>query len=48
MSGTAPLLRRVDWLADTIARHEGGDPVGVAFTEADAYVKFDAGQFLDD
>lgn len=26
----------------------GGDPVGVAFDEASAYVKFDAGQFLDD
>ena len=26
----------------------GGDPVGVAFDEAGAYVKFDAGQFLDD
>jgi phenylpropionate dioxygenase-like ring-hydroxylating dioxygenase large terminal subunit len=24
------------------------DPVGVAFTEADAYVKFDAGQYLED
>jgi phenylpropionate dioxygenase-like ring-hydroxylating dioxygenase large terminal subunit len=31
---------------DTIAK--GGDPAGVAFNEADAYVKFDAGQFLDD
>ena len=31
---------------DTIA--QGGDPAGVAFKEADAYVKFDAGQFLDD
>lgn len=26
----------------------GGDPVGVAFDEAGAYVTFDAGQFLDD
>ena len=26
----------------------GKDPVGVAFTEADAYVKFDAGQYLED
>jgi hypothetical protein len=26
----------------------GGDPVGVAFNDKDAYVKFDAGQFLDD
>ena len=26
----------------------GGDPVGIAFNEAEAYVKFDAGQFLDD
>ncbi len=26
----------------------GGDPVGVAFSEADAYVKFDAGQYLED
>jgi len=26
----------------------GGDPVGVAFDEAGAYVKFDAGQFLDE
>ncbi|MCW5745167.1 MAG: aromatic ring-hydroxylating dioxygenase subunit alpha [Alphaproteobacteria bacterium] len=30
---------------DTIAA--GGDPVGVAFSEADAYVKFDAGQYLE-
>jgi phenylpropionate dioxygenase-like ring-hydroxylating dioxygenase large terminal subunit len=27
---------------------KGGDPVGVAFDEASAYVKFDAGQFLDE
>jgi phenylpropionate dioxygenase-like ring-hydroxylating dioxygenase large terminal subunit len=26
----------------------GGDPVGVAFNEAEAYVKFDAGQYLED
>ena len=26
----------------------GADPIGVAFTEAEAYVKFDAGQFLED
>jgi hypothetical protein len=26
----------------------GGDPLGVAFTEKDAYVKFDAGQYLED
>ena len=26
----------------------GKDPVGVGFTEQDAYVKFDAGQYLDD
>ena len=26
----------------------GGDPVGVAFNEKDAYVKFDAGQYLED
>jgi hypothetical protein len=26
----------------------GKDPVGVAFTEADAYVKLDAGQYLED
>ena len=31
---------------DTVAA--GGDPVGVAFDEQSAYVKFDAGQFLDD
>ena len=31
---------------DIVAK--GGDPVGVAFDEASAYVKFDAGQFLDD
>jgi hypothetical protein len=36
------LQRQLDVLA------AGGDPVGVAFNEADAYVKFDAGQFLDD
>ena len=26
----------------------GGDPLGVAFDEAGAYVKFDAGQYLDE
>jgi phenylpropionate dioxygenase-like ring-hydroxylating dioxygenase large terminal subunit len=26
----------------------GGDPIGVAFDEAGAYVRFDAGQYLDD
>jgi hypothetical protein len=26
----------------------GGDPIGVAFDDSGAYVKFDAGQFLDD
>jgi phenylpropionate dioxygenase-like ring-hydroxylating dioxygenase large terminal subunit len=26
----------------------GGDPIGVAFSEKDAYVKFDAGQYLED
>ena len=26
----------------------GADPIGVAFTEAEAYVKFDAGQYLED
>ena len=26
----------------------GGDPIGVAFDEAGAYVKFDAGQYLDE
>ena len=31
---------------DTIAK--GGDPAGVAFDEADAYVKFDAGQYLEE
>jgi phenylpropionate dioxygenase-like ring-hydroxylating dioxygenase large terminal subunit len=31
---------------DTVAA--GGDPIGVAFTEADAYVKLDAGQYLED
>ena len=31
---------------DIVAK--GDDPVGVAFDEASAYVKFDAGQFLDD
>src|SRR5262249_61711539 len=31
---------------DTMAK--GGDPAGGGFTEADAYGKFDAGQFLDD
>jgi phenylpropionate dioxygenase-like ring-hydroxylating dioxygenase large terminal subunit len=30
---------------DTIAA--GGDPVGVAFSEEDAYVSFDAGQYLE-
>jgi phenylpropionate dioxygenase-like ring-hydroxylating dioxygenase large terminal subunit len=36
------LQRQLDIVA------QGGDPVGVAFDEAGAYVKFDAGQFLDD
>ena len=36
------LRKQVDIVA------KGGDPVGVAFDEANAYVKFDAGQFLDD
>jgi phenylpropionate dioxygenase-like ring-hydroxylating dioxygenase large terminal subunit len=36
------LRKQVDIVAS------GGDPVGVAFDEASAYVKFDAGQFLDD
>ena len=31
---------------DIVAR--GGDPAGVAFDEKDAYVKFDAGQYLDE
>ena len=31
---------------DIVAK--GGDPVGVAFDEEGAYVKFDAGQFLDE
>ena len=31
---------------ETIAK--GGDPAGVAFSEADAYVKFDAGQYLEE
>jgi phenylpropionate dioxygenase-like ring-hydroxylating dioxygenase large terminal subunit len=31
---------------DIVAK--GGDPVGVAFDEESAYVRFDAGQFLDD
>lgn len=31
---------------DIVAK--GGDPVGTAFDEKDAYVKFDAGQYLDD
>ena len=31
---------------DIVAK--GGDPVGVAFDEKDAYVKFDAGQYLDE
>jgi phenylpropionate dioxygenase-like ring-hydroxylating dioxygenase large terminal subunit len=36
------LQKQVDLVA------AGGDPVGVAFDEKTAYVKFDAGQFLDD
>jgi phenylpropionate dioxygenase-like ring-hydroxylating dioxygenase large terminal subunit len=36
------LQKQVDIVAS------GGDPIGVAFDEAGAYVKFDAGQFLDD
>ena len=31
---------------DIVAK--GGDPLGVAFDEAGAYVKFDAGQYLDE
>ncbi|MDX1889516.1 D-tagatose-bisphosphate aldolase, class II, non-catalytic subunit [Mycolicibacterium sp. 050158] len=29
MSATVPTLRRANWLADTIARHRSGDPIGV-------------------
>jgi phenylpropionate dioxygenase-like ring-hydroxylating dioxygenase large terminal subunit len=36
------LQRQLDRIA------QGGDPLGVAFSEGDAYVRFDAGQFLDD
>ncbi len=36
------LLKQLDIVAS------GGDPVGVAFDEAGAYVKFEAGQFLDE
>jgi phenylpropionate dioxygenase-like ring-hydroxylating dioxygenase large terminal subunit len=36
------LRKQVDIVAN------GGDPVGVAFDEESAYVKFDAGQFLDE
>ena len=32
--------------ADIVA--SGGDPIGVAFDEADGYVKFEAGQFLEE
>jgi hypothetical protein len=35
------LQKQVDIVAS------GGDPLGVAFDEAGAYVKFDAGQYLD-
>ena len=36
------LQRQLDAIA------QGRDPVGVAFNEADAYVKFDAGQYLEE
>ena len=36
------LQKQVDIVA------KGGDPAGVTFSEKDAYVRFDAGQFLDD
>ncbi len=29
MTSAAPALRRVDRLADTVARHKAGEPVGV-------------------
>ena len=43
--GVAMLRLLLQKQVDVVAR--GGDPVGVAFTETDAYVKFDAGQFLE-
>jgi hypothetical protein len=36
------LQRQVDAVA------AGRDPIGVAFNDKDAYVTFDAGQYLDD
>mgnify|MGYP003339106619 CR=1 FL=1 len=43
--GIAMLRLMLQNQVDIVAK--GGDPVGVAFTEKDAYVKFDAGQFLE-
>jgi phenylpropionate dioxygenase-like ring-hydroxylating dioxygenase large terminal subunit len=44
--GIAMLRLMLQNQVDIVAK--GGDPVGVAFTEKDAYVTFDAGQYLDD
>ena len=43
--GIAMLRLMLQNQIDIVAK--GGDPVGVAFTEKDAYVRFDAGQFLE-
>ena len=44
--GVAMLRQMFQRQLEAIAN--GKDPVGVAFDEKDAYVKFDAGQYLED
>ena len=44
--GVAMLRLMLQKQVDIVAK--GGDPAGVTFSEKDAYVRFDAGQFLDD
>ena len=43
----SPMLRQM-FQRQLEAIASGQDPVGVAFDEKDAYVKFDAGQYLED
>jgi hypothetical protein len=44
--GVAMLRQMFQRQLEAIA--DGKDPVGVTFDEKDAYVKFDAGQYLED
>ena len=43
--GIAFLRRLLEKQLDVVA--QGGDPAGVAFTEREAYVRFEAGNFLE-